>query len=119
MTTPPVRNLQDESGVTGISTHNASCLLYELDRPNVIMLEPVRGVSAFWGDPEATGTPGFTFTGFTWGYSGEGPNGTLAFLRACGIDAEIGDIAGMSASNSYLFTPPLFGRKSFKEAKVS
>jgi hypothetical protein len=76
------RVLQPEGGITQISLQNADLLLREAGNPTYIELKKIGDeylVLAKW--------PGLIhmFTGFSWGYGGEGPSGLNTFLRACDV----------------------------------
>ena len=85
-------DLQRECGVTRISLDNAAILQQWHGKPRSIALvfehdehqdpdsEPEAHVRVTWDD----GTIVHTFTGFAWGYGGEGPRGLRRFLDSAG-----------------------------------
>ena len=87
------RDLQRECGVTRISLDNAAilsqwhgtprsiALVFERDNPEADYdREPEAHVRVTWDD----GTIVHTFTGFAWGYGGEGPRGLRQWLDSVG-----------------------------------
>lgn len=77
-----------ECGVTSVSLKNAEALAEKLGPPVRVIActGPDVGeqeiVASYPGKPEVF----WTFTGLSWGYRGEGPHGTLEFLRRfCGF----------------------------------
>jgi hypothetical protein len=81
--------LPQECGVTSISLENAYWLLTNLSVPTHIVLveEPNEWyVDATWiGEKFDEKTLTHRFSGFSWGYGGEGPHGLKVFLDACGF----------------------------------
>lgn len=83
--------LEGEGGVTDISLHNAHVLLEHLGLPDRVSIywDPLHSegpaVRAVW---EAPGAMAHTFTGFSWGYGGEGPRGLFRFLESIGARPE-------------------------------
>lgn len=83
--------LQDECGVTRVSLENAYQLLHlhgvpysidlirELNEWNVVVKWMV-----------APSAVSHKFTGFSWGYRGEGPNGLLTFMESLGLEGPAG-----------------------------
>lgn len=74
--------MQLEGGITQISLENADYLLRHFGLPTHIELIKQGDeylVMATW-----LGTT-HLFTGFSWGYGGEGPNGLNRFFKACGL----------------------------------
>ena len=84
--------LQNEGGVTAISIANAKRLLDVLGKPERLELtytdEDWYRVTAVW--PLGRN---HTFTGFSWGYNGEGPRGLEIFCRMCGIKVDLPEIS--------------------------
>jgi hypothetical protein len=88
--------MKPEGGVTQISIENALELLDERGLPDSVQLvnegentgEHV--VFATWTNPDGAD---FThkFTGFSWGYRGEGPHGLTAFFEQLGLSERIPD----------------------------
>jgi hypothetical protein len=82
--------LQPEGGVTQISLENARTLIEAYGLPQIVQLVNAgkdaseHEVVATWED-EAE----FTFTGFAWGYGGEGPRGLAEFFRMVGLDKRV------------------------------
>lgn len=79
------RKLQVECGTTQISLENAMFLMEQYGIPHTVTLinggnetDADYGVLAIWDGVM------HLFTGFSWGYSGEGPRGLDIFLKACG-----------------------------------
>lgn len=81
------RLLEPEEGSTRVSLENASKLLKELGLPDVIHLywDPQLWyvTEAWWGNEL------HKFTGFSWGYTGEGPRGLLGFFKMIGMDPSV------------------------------
>jgi hypothetical protein len=81
--------LKPEGGVTQISLENALQLIEEKGPPDLVQLinegknTSEHAVVATWGDFS------HTFTGFSWGYGGEGPNGLAKFFRMVGLQHRI------------------------------
>jgi hypothetical protein len=92
-TRPTKPRLLNEGGVTRTSLKNAKRLEKRLGLPVRIELHRHPNgpewyvVTAMYehGDEH-------DFTGFSWGYNGEGPTGLLEFLKRSGVDIEIKDI---------------------------
>lgn len=94
MTRPRKPQLRKEKGITRVSLENNRRLTKRLGRPvRVECHYDPDGVD--WYTVKAFYDTGHTheFTGFAWGYTGEGPHGLLEFCQYNGIDLEIGDIA--------------------------
>jgi len=95
-----VFGLLEEEGVTQRSIHNAHVLVEKYGRPDHIgfRVHPRDGqVVSWWWDPsEKTGGANreHLFTGFSWGYAGEGPSGLFAVLTALGVSITRSEIAG-------------------------
>jgi len=104
--------LQKEGGVTAISLENAEILIAEHGRPNLVKLwYDERAwclVTVEWPDDYK-----HTFSGFSWGYAGEGPCGLAGFAEMIGL----GHILNMRAISGFpqeteklfRFTPRTFG----------
>ena len=89
-------HLQPEGGVTQISLENAKALVREHGLPQIVQLVNAgkdaseHEVVAMWTGAEDTSHEiEFTFTGFAWGYGGEGPRGLAKFFQMIGIDHRI------------------------------
>ena len=71
----------EEGGITENSLHNAEVLIKSLGIPNRVILTYVE-------DPwdyictAVYGNKSFMFSGFSWGYLGEGPRGLAKFLAS-------------------------------------
>lgn len=80
--------LKEEGGVTQISLHNARELINERGIPDAVELywrERIgHCVQAIWLDEEGDATS-HVFSGFSWGYAGEGPHGLLEFFEMIGM----------------------------------
>lgn len=93
----PINKLEEECGVTDISLHNASFLINKYGMPSKIELmregheQLVKATFKEYGD--------YIFTGFSWGYGGEGPHGLMKFLRECKFDVHIADIIALDSNN--------------------
>lgn len=81
-------NLEEEGGVTAISLRNAQKLLEAYGKPSRVDLyhgaDPEyfgHLVDAWWPSGER-----FTFSGFSWGYGGEGPHGLAKFAEMIGLE---------------------------------
>ena len=76
------KKLQQEGRITRISLENADLLIRLYGLPTRIELKNIQDeylVLASW--------PGFThmFSGFSWGYGGEGPSGLNTFFKVCKV----------------------------------
>lgn len=86
--------LKPEGGVTHISLENARELIGELGTPDTVQLvnegsdtgEHV--VFATWENPDGDDIT-HKFTGFSWGYRGEGPHGLATFFDMIGLATRI------------------------------
>lgn len=95
--------LEKECGVTRISIRNAAKLRQERGVPDEIRLfEDMREdyvVQAIWYQQEnGLFDSDHTFTGFSWGYAGEGPRGLRDFFEMCGVPVGQDEIYGWSRS---------------------
>lgn len=75
--------MEPEGGITQISLRNANRLVRALGKPDVVKLQhdqehDEQYVVATWNSPKPHS---FRFSGFSWGYGGEGPHGLLTFLN--------------------------------------
>jgi hypothetical protein len=75
--------LEWEGGITSISLRNAQKLVDGLGKPDSVELtygkeHDEQYVTAFWN---SSVVHSFRFTGFGWGYGGEGPCGLQKFLN--------------------------------------
>lgn len=82
------KTLEPEGGVTRVSLSNAETLIEAYGRPTTLRLyyDPIHWymvTAVFYGGVT------HTFSGFSWGYSGEGPRGLETFFTACGVDLGI------------------------------
>jgi hypothetical protein len=81
--------LKPEQGVTQISLENATEIIADRGLPNLIQLvnegdnTSEHSVIVAWGDFE------HKFTGFSWGYGGEGPRGLAKFFQMVGLHRRI------------------------------
>lgn len=81
--------LKPEGGVTQISLENAQQIIEEKGPPDLIQLinegenTAEHMVVATWGEFS------HTFTGFSWGYGGEGPHGLAKFFRMVGLQHRV------------------------------
>lgn len=89
-------HLQPEGGVTQISLENAKALVRERGLPQIVQLVNAgkdaseHEVVATWvGNEDTSPDIEFTFTGFAWGYGGEGPRGLAEFFRMTGLDCRV------------------------------
>ena len=74
---------KEECGVTFNSLENAKMLIKMFGKPDMVSLTYIDDpweylVKAEWSNSS------FTFTGFSWGYYGEGSRGLFEFLQMCG-----------------------------------
>lgn len=89
-------NLKAEGGVTQISIENAATLIDELGLPDTVQLvnegenTAEHSVFATWSNPDGTDVT-HKFTGFSWGYRGEGPHGLTAFFEQVGLSDRVPD----------------------------
>jgi len=87
-----MKQLEKECGVTQISLANAEILMEKHGLPSLIHLHPDEDkrpvVTATFGDGVT-----HTFSGFRWGYCGEGPRGLRTFLDKSGVTTEMDEIA--------------------------
>ena len=84
-TTPSLRaRTVPEGGVTANSLHNVHVLFAKRGRPTILEL---RYDVEEWCVVDATFRDGssYHFTGFSWGYGGEGPHGLAQFFAFCGL----------------------------------
>jgi hypothetical protein len=91
--------LREEAGITRDSLHNARALERRWGRPVELVLDAGGStvdhcVTAFY-----PGGQRFIFTGFAWGYGGEGPRGLCEFLRGLGFDVTMQTIASWPEAN--------------------
>jgi len=89
-------NLTPECGVTEVSLANAAAIVDALGIPSNVQLfndgtdTSTHVVTALWGESDSERKPfDHKFTGFTWGYDGEGPAGLVKFFHLIGLDAYI------------------------------
>jgi hypothetical protein len=78
------KKLQVECGTTAISLENADLLIRQYGVPEFIELvmgyrQDNYGVLAVWDCTM------HIFTGFSWGYGGEGPRGLQEFFQVCNV----------------------------------
>lgn len=82
--------LEKECGVTEKSLNNALLLLTNLGKPTSVTLveEPQEWyVDTHWESLEyGHQDSNHRFSGFSWGYGGEGPHGLMTFLTALGLE---------------------------------
>ena len=97
------KGLQVEGGVTALSLHNAKVLIERFGLPDSVELfrSPIHGhaLRALWftrREGWAERGPEWTFTGFPWGYGGEGPHGLETFFEMLNLPIGIREIAGWS-----------------------
>ena len=89
-------SLKPEGGVTQISIENAAELIDERGLPDIVQLvnegqnTAEHAVFATWTNPDGTDLT-HKFTGFSWGYHGEGPHGLTAFFEQLGLSERIPD----------------------------
>ena len=91
--------LKQECGVTDISLFNAKALVAMFGNPSKVTLHSMRdateqNVIASWDFGGGAGID-HTFSGFSWGYGGEGPRGLYKFFRMIGYSIEMEFIAGL------------------------
>ncbi|MFA7218936.1 MAG: hypothetical protein WC119_00225 [Synergistaceae bacterium] len=77
-----IPEMRKEGGVTIYSLHNAKLLINKFGKPDRVILNYVVDpwdyvCIAEWGNDS------FTFSGFSWGYYGEGSRGLAEFLNLC------------------------------------
>jgi hypothetical protein len=87
-----VKQLEKECGVTQVSLKNADILIEEHGLPALIHLHLDENKDWL---VTATFEGGVThaFSGFSWGYCGEGPRGLRTFLDKSGVPTEMDEIA--------------------------
>lgn len=93
------KRLQKERGLTFISRENARFLAETHGRPVSVELRRDRNTNTFLDEyvvvaRYADGSS-HTFTGFAWGYGGEGPNGLADFLRESGAPLTQQEVFGL------------------------
>lgn len=106
--------VKKEDGVTSISLRNAEILLEWYGQPNLVKLwydeREWSVVTVEWPNDFK-----HSFTGFSWGYTGEGPHGLEAFAEAVGLGSllDMRTIAGLprDAERLFQFIPKAFGGK--------
>lgn len=88
--------LKPEVGVTEISLANAKEIIVKYGVPDIVQLVNEGNstgdhvVHASWGDGTDSGESfDHKFTGFSWGYSGEGPAGLTKFFEMVGISKRL------------------------------
>lgn len=93
-------NLAEECGVTSISLSNAQKLVAEYGKPDFVRL--VRYPAQSGCGAVVVCWPGIVhvFTGFNWGYGGEGPTGLVDFAKLIGL-VKLANIAVVSSLNGY------------------
>jgi hypothetical protein len=82
--------LIEEGGVTDNSLYNAEVLVKDLGIPDSVALtyidEPWDYLcTAVWGETS------FVFSGFSWGYFGEGPKGLATFIASIDTSKDVGE----------------------------
>lgn len=100
--TSPIRNLQEEGGITQVSLENAKTLMKRYPRIIKIVLYIDKNehlVDVVFADMFESYT--HAFSGFSWGYIGEGPRGLKTFLKMANIDVSREEIASWSQSVFY------------------
>ena len=88
--------LQEECGVTRISLDNSRVLQKQYGRPSTVEL--IQELDEWY--VEATWNNGFShrFSGFSWGYGGEGPSGLKKFIEIFHIGNHV-DAIGWTPNN--------------------
>jgi hypothetical protein len=104
-----VSETKAEAGTTRFSLENAKELVAKYGRPFRVELKWV-GRGPFWGYyTTAMWKDGkkHTFTGFAWGYGGEGPRGLKEFFKMIGVeDIDIGSIPNEGKLHTQLIEVP-------------
>lgn len=99
------KSLKDECGVTNISLDNARYMQARYGIPETVVFHTDGSdyrTEAAYRDTDIQEIVLMVYTGFGWGYSGEGPHGTLEFLNdMCNVDISISTIAGWDNKGSY------------------
>lgn len=98
-----VPGIQPEVGITGVSVSNARILTSEVGKPALVVLSKEGKdyiTTAYWGELTVKKAIYkrylFRFTGFSWGYSGEGPNGLLNYLKDLGVKVDVLKLARLN-----------------------
>lgn len=100
---PPVE-LEEEGGITQISLNNAWYSLERFGYPTTLELVEEKEewfVYATWKNDKNTIEVRHKFSGFSWGYGGEGPHGLMIFLEALGLN----DIASQVVDGQFKNLP--------------
>jgi len=84
--------IKEECGVTENSLDNAKMLIKAFGKPIRITLTYVDDPWEYLVKAEWTNNI-FTFSGFSWGYYGEGPRGLFEFLQMCGSKTTMSEVA--------------------------
>lgn len=99
--------MENECGVTEISLENARYLVGKYGIPDRIRLhnDPKEGhvVTVTWPHQGLSDSLVWDFTGFSWGYSGEGPHGLVKFFDLCHLNISIQEVASMDAEKEMVF----------------
>jgi hypothetical protein len=89
--------LEEEGGITEISLNNARALIAEFGKPERVEVfvdgQNEEMVEANWRWDNID----HLFSGFSWGYGGEGPNGLVTFFKMIGYECSIREVAGWPA----------------------
>ena len=95
-----VPGIRPEVGITSVSVENAKTLTSEVGKPALIVLSKDGKeyiTTAYWGELSVKKPIykrySFRFTGFSFGYAGEGPNALLNYLKALGVKVDISKLA--------------------------
>jgi hypothetical protein len=75
---------EDEDGITAESLSHAQAWLGHLDRPRFVYLVYAPDPWAFWTYVVDHRRGALRFSGFAWGYGGEGPRGLFTLLALLG-----------------------------------
>lgn len=120
--TDSIDEARTEVGVTRFSLENAKELVAKYGRPFRVELKwvgegPDWGyyTTAMWKDGKK-----HTFTGFAWGYGGEGPRGLKEFFKMIGVEGiDIGAIPNKGKSHTQLIEVPEEGEKKSESVEES
>lgn len=80
--------LEEEGGITAVSLNNARKLIAILGKPKRVALRRSEDphFPDYLVDVKWPSGAHFTFSGFSWGYGGEGPHGLATFAEMIGLE---------------------------------
>ena len=95
---PTLNTIQEECGDSRISLDNAEVLMVKYGLPHRMKLK-YDSNEWFKVEAEFDGYGTHTFTGLSWGYTGEGCRAFLNLMRACGFDLDMDYVSKLNRNN--------------------